>query len=307
MVMTMAPEESAELAAIETTHFLDLPDGVHADVAESTYHARIPGVASKSALDLVLRSPAHYRAWLDGRERARTAALSLGTAVHMARLEPERFARTYVIAPDFGDLRAVEGRTTKEQGKANKTARDEWRREHVGAVVLDSKDGAATLGMVRAIAEHPDAGPLFEGGLPEVTLKWVDPETEILCKARVDYWIPELRIAVDLKTTTDAREWAFARSISEYGYHRQDAHYRRGFEVLGQPIEQFVFIAVEKEPPFDLCVYELDREDVADGRAEVSDALRTLGWCVANDTWPGYARGVRQISRPRWGRKSLAA
>lgn len=293
--------ESEHLA--RARELLALPEGIHRAVPEATYHAKVLGVASKSALDLVLRSPARYRAWIDGAEKKRTAALSLGTAVHMARLEPERFASSYVIAPDFGDLRAVAGRTTKEEGKRNKETKAAWAKDHAGAVILPAGDGATTLGIVRSIAAHPTAGELFAEGVPEVTLIWRCRATGLLCKARVDYWLPELRIAVDLKTTTDARRPAFSRTIQDLGYHRQEAHYRDGFEALGEPIDTFLFVPVEKDPPFDLQVFELEEEDADAGRAEVLEARRTLLDCLALDVFPGYETGVKRIGRPGWARK----
>lgn len=279
--------------------------GIHDNVPDAVYHARVKGIASKSVLDLVRRSPARYKAWLEGAERNSTPALHLGKAAHMAQLEPAPFERRYVIAPDFGDLRATPGRTTKEQGKANKQARAAWIAEHAGAMVLDCKDGATTLGMVRAIAAHPTASAMLLDGRPEVTLKWRDAATGLICKARPDYWLADLAIAIDMKSTTDARAPAFSRTIEDYGYHRQEAFYREGFAALGQPLDHFLFLPVEKESPFDLAAWELDAEDVAAGAAEVLEDLYSLADCMQRDEWPGYPLGVRRIRRPGWARKKV--
>ena len=56
------------------------------DMPNEVYHAHES--ISKSGLDLILRSPAHYRF----RERSEpTRAMQLGTASHTAILEPARF------------------------------------------------------------------------------------------------------------------------------------------------------------------------------------------------------------------------
>ena len=78
-----------------------------------------------SRLKVIDKSPLAFQ-WALRHPREETEAMAFGTAFHLALLEPELFQESYVVAPDFGDLRAVEGRTTKEQGKANKMARLEW-------------------------------------------------------------------------------------------------------------------------------------------------------------------------------------
>ena len=82
--------------------------GVFYDIPAEEYHQRELGVASKSTLDLVHHSPAHYYAWLQGLDKEPTPALEFGAAFHCASLEPERFARDYAIVPNFGDCRFKE-------------------------------------------------------------------------------------------------------------------------------------------------------------------------------------------------------
>jgi hypothetical protein len=305
LAMAAARSHEALDAALYARATLEsLPPGIYYDLPEQVYHQRLLGYASKSALDEILRSPARYRAWLEGTDEVGTRALSMGTAVHVAMTEPERFARSYVIEPDFGDLRAVEGRTTKEQGKDNKIRRDAWRLEHAGATILRSEDGQATLRMVRAVAAHPTARALLLDGQPEVTLLWRDAETGLRVKARVDYWLEDIGIAIDIKTTTDARPGPFARSIETYRYHGQQALYVDGFRACGAPVEDFLFMPIEKDGAHDLDVYILDEEDVAEGREDNRRALRLLSECFERNEWPGYAPGIKRITRPAWARKA---
>ena len=99
-----------------------------------------------------------------------------------------------------------------------------------------------------------------------MTLRWRDPETGIECKGRIDYYVPARRCAVDVKTTEDARIDAFRRTVGRYGYHRQDAMYRDGLAVVGEAIEHFVFLAVEKTAPYGIGIFSLDIGSVAKGR-----------------------------------------
>lgn len=79
--------------------------GVYRGLPNDVYH-RGPGI-SKSGLDLIRKSPAHYRAVVtaaNDNERAPTAAQALGTALHMIVLEPELLAKTYTLALSRADV-----------------------------------------------------------------------------------------------------------------------------------------------------------------------------------------------------------
>ncbi len=267
-----------------------LPFGILSGISEQVYHEPRLGVASKSALDQVERSPAHYRAWLDGTRSETSAALEFGRAMHCAILEPERFAEQYVVEPDFGDCRKT----------ANKAARDAWRLEHAGAVTIEDEQMTSIRGIVSSLKSHELASKLLAGGESEVTLSWEDQATRLPCKGRVDYFIRDLGIAVDVKSTEDASPEAFRRSIARYGYHRQDAFYRGGFRALGVPLKHFAFVVVEKSAPFATAVYMLDAEAVASGEQSVARNMITLAGCVRRDEWPGYPTEIQTLSLPPW-------
>ncbi|HEU5479717.1 MAG TPA: PD-(D/E)XK nuclease-like domain-containing protein [Candidatus Tumulicola sp.] len=269
---------------------LELAHGFHADVAEGTYHARVPGLVSKHAIDLVRRSPAHYKAWLDGAESEDREAFRLGRATHCALLEPYRFSCEYVVEPEFGDCRKTE----------NKNRRNEWREEHKNAIWLPASDHAAILGMAKAIAAHPVAGKLFTGGHAELTLRWRDAETGLECKARDDYFRDDLGAVIDLKTAENAGAEAFRRSVVNFGYHRQHAHYARGHQALGRPLKNFVFVVVEKAPPYAVAVYSLDSAAEAKGIEQVAEAMRTLAECVRVGRYPGYPENIQTLELPPW-------
>lgn len=279
---------------------LDLPDGVHHDVSPVIYHQRHRGLVSKSVLDLVRRSPAHYKAWLDETAPDEdTPALRFGQAFHCALLEPERFAKEFATEPDFGDCRKTDS-TSTEDAKANKTRREEWRAEHEGATLLDADDGSAIRGMVASIHRHPLAGKMIRDGVSELTLKWTDSETGLTCKSRLDYYVESLGMIVDAKSTLDARWDPFRRDMVKFGYEVQDALYRNAALELGLAVQHFVFLAVEKVVPYAVATYTLDEAGIGSGFSKATAAMRELAHCVATDTWPGYDVGIQTIDWPHW-------
>lgn len=129
---------------------------------------------------------------------------------------------------------------------------------------------------------------------------WIDPETGLLCRVRPDLHRPDLKIIIDLKTTASAMRRDFQTSIAKYGYHAQEAFYTDGMSALGQQVDGFIFIAVEKKDPFCIAVYELEPTAVDRGRERIRQALKIYSECKASNNWPGYSEGVQALDIPRW-------
>lgn len=265
---------------------------IHLGIAAEDYHQRELGVVSKSALDEIDRSPAHYFAWANGLEREETPALKFGKAFHCSQLEPHVFESTYRVEPDFGDCRTKDG----------KARRDEWRAGNAGRVLITADDMEAIIGMQRSVAAHPAASRLIQAGQSEVTLRYVDEGTGLPGKSRADYWVREKRFVVDLKSTRDASKEAFAKDVYNRRYHVQDALYRAAFAACGERIDHFAIIAVEKEPPYAVAVYTLDTDAVTKGYASARLNIETLKVCLEKNEWPSYNMGVEQLSLPAWSK-----
>ena len=280
----------------------DRCDGLHADVPESEYHERIPGLISRTAIKHFQHAPAVYKAWLDGEneDEDSTPALEFGAALHCALLEPPIFAVRYVVEPDFGDCRKTD-RTTKEDAKDNKTARDAWRLGAVGKRYLTAADQKAIDGMIATVRAHPYAAKMLVGGSSEITAIWRDEATGLRCKARADYYVGERRLIVDVKTCQDARDSAFARDCAKYGYHLQRALYGDGFAACGFPIENFAFLCIEKKAPYLAKLHMLDIDSTVRGREAVRDAINGMAECLRANEFPGYDPSISTISVPRWG------
>lgn len=273
------------------TSILEIPHGLHPSIPDDVYHQPHLGLVSKSALDLVHRSLAHYQAWICGAlPPAQSDALDFGSAFHCALLEPDRFARAYAAEPEFGDCR----------NKENKARRDAWRAEHAGATLISQDTETAIRGMVRAVHEHPIAGKAVRDGVPELTVRWKDQITGLECKSRADYYVAARRMVVDVKTTADASPAAFRKSIANYRYHVQDALYRAGFATVGEPIQHFVFVVVEKTPPHAIATYVLDIDAIRTGHEHASRDMAQLAQAVERNEFPGYPVGIQMLNLPPW-------
>lgn len=264
--------------------------GLHYNISHAAYHERRLGLVSKSALDLVHRSPLHYKNWVEGQDEEQTPALFFGSAFHCALLEPERYAATYAVEPDFGDCRF----------KANKQDRDDWRAANGHKTPIPEDMGDNIAAMVEAVRKHPLAGRIINGGKSEVTARWIDEATGLECKCRADYFVEKKAMVADVKSTLDARRDAFRKDVAKYTYHWQDALYREGFKAAGAEVRHFVFIAVEKVKPHALAIYALDPEAVIHGATSVRSTINTLAECVKSGKFPGYSESIQSIDTPPW-------
>src|SRR5690242_15179207 len=269
-------------------------------LANADYHAH-PAVGS-SHLKAIARSPAHY--WAEFLDPARPAreekpAFVIGTAIHAAILEPERFKTEYVVGPRF-DRRT----------KAGKEAAAAFEAENAGKRVLSLDDYEACVAIRRSVEQHDVASVIFEHqGDAETSLFWNDRtgDEPVMCKARPDRLTKDSRILVDVKSTEDARPAAFSRDAYNYRDHVSAAHYVDGvLAVRGVTPELFIFLVVEKSPPYAVAAYFADAAMLDAGRAEVRRNLATLRACRRSQEWPAYPQQILPISLPPWAAKREA-
>lgn len=269
---------------------MTLPLGFLPHLSADDYHARELGLVSKSALDQLHRSPAHYLAWVNGERSKTTEAMAFGRAGHCAIFEPEAFAARYIEQPDFGDQRF----------KENKLRKQAWLEENPDREPLDPDEMRRLHGVQASIHRHDLIRRLLSRGIGESTVSWVDAETELRCKSRADYYVESLATVVDLKLVEDASFDGFRKSIARYRYFVQDALYRAGFAAVGKPIEHFVFVAIEKEAPFASAIYALDADGVSRGHTAAREGLAEMRRCLKENKWPGYPAGIQTVDLPPW-------
>lgn len=268
--------------------------GVYQGLTFQQYHA-IEAV-NHSTLEPFTRSAAHARERILNGE-PESDDLTFGQAFHLAMLEPERFALEYVVPPKID-----------KRFKVGKAEWAEWKAANPNRQLLTSDEFDAIERMRVAVAMHPTAAELLDGtGANELTLVWADPETGTLCKARLDRFTSLVGwpFIVDLKTARDARERAFSADIAKLGYHRQAGWYRRGLNILRPGETRFAFLAVEKERPHAVAVWELDERGLEQGEREAVAHLRAYEHAQSTGLWPAYDAGLGLIDVPAWAADKL--
>jgi len=143
-------------------------------------------------------------------------------------------------------------------------------------------------------------------------LSWrVAPAGGMALQCRTDWFNPagcELSsgrpYVADLKTveSLDADAFRnFERACFNFGYHRQAGFYLPLItEILGGPVFDFYFIAVEKCEPYGVAVYRLSDAATARGHDETITDLIRLQSCIKSQQWPNLPNDLREIGLPKW-------
>jgi hypothetical protein len=169
----------------------------------------------------------------------------LGEALHAFLLEPERFEQHYLLVDS-----------------AQSTAARLSEEDVLSRYWIDRREHAALLWAREAIQRYTRA-PLADwlaAGAKELSIYWVD-ERGARWKARPDCFTEE--IILELKTASDVRSSAFARTRRRLGYDLQAAHYTDAVRRLTGRNPRFAFVCLELERPRSLWMHELTADELA--------------------------------------------
>ena len=252
---------------------------------------------SRSELWHIGESPQKFRFYKDN-PQAPTPSLLFGQVFHKMALEPGTFETEFIVAPELN-----------RRTSAGKEAWTLFVEEHKDKTIISVEMYAQATEMCKAIAAEPLAVKLLNGAR-EIPFFWREEITGEECKCRTDclnrnYSQP---IIVDVKSTTDASTEAFTRDAIKYGYDFQAAMYSDGVEANLMERPLFVFIAVEKNPPHAVNIFQADELFLRRGDQLFREYIQTYHDCKVTGNWYGYLGKSNQINNlalPSWLAKTV--
>lgn len=284
--------------------------GILLDEPADIYYRRERGTANYSGLKIIHEySLAHYAHYCESPDKE-TPVKVFGKAAHVALLEPAEFGDRYRVLPADAprDLRYL--RNAKKPSDETKAAIDWWDAwDSDGRISLEAADYSLILDTSRSLRalemSFPgvtiNCGELIDASQKEVTLRWVDEETGLPCKARIDIYHPDLNFAFDPKFCVSASPRKFSAAITNLYYHLQHATYCEAFRACGAPLKVFGFLPVEKEAPHVAASYYVDAPSEERGYAIFRSAMNKLARAMQENRWPGYTTTLTPISIAAWG------
>ena len=283
-----------------------LPIGINANIDAEQYH-RTLGL-TKSGLMALRKSPAHFWQWMTSPSEPSTQAMNLGTATHTLVFEPHKWDKEIIVIPDDAPKKP-----TSAQMKAKKPSEDalasmkwweDFNKNAEGKCIITPDQEVQAKGMASAVHGYEDIIPLLKDPTAKTEVSIVANEEvnglHISCKMRCDLLTMDGRVIVDLKTTEDASPEAFSKTFMSLGYWMQAAHYIKVARLAGIPVEKFVFVAVEKNQPYSVAIYELDDTSLEKAFSIRQRLLENLANCIATGEYPSYSRGTHRLTLPPW-------
>lgn len=268
-----------------------IKDGIYKDLSITDYHG--DSGLSKSGLSVLAEfSPLHYQAWrrLPSVDKVH---FRLGHLAHYLILQPDEFKRLVKVPP--ADILGKNGAWSTKAFK-------EWREGMdtllPGALIVKQKEVDAAYQMRDHVFNHPEAEQLLTLGKSEISGFYTLP-SGVTVKCRPDHW-PCTDICTDLKTARTAHP-------EKYGSQSYRLHYHwSGYmctwilsELSGKAVEDYYYVVVEKEDPWDVTVHKIGRSAMELSEKEVQYWLKKYEACYLSGEWPGYPKEILDLHLPR--------
>lgn len=142
----------------------------------------------------------------------------------------------------------------------------------------------------------------------QLSLFWTDPETGLKMKTRPDICKRKKNVIVNLKTIVDGSPEGFTRELCKYDYPLQASIEISGCIQTGlmTQVDNYFWLVVEKEPPYNATLYEFDKGDQQYSADELNYLMHKIKRAQDENLWPGYSDradnkfGILTANIPPW-------
>ena len=249
--------------------------GIYYDVPAAVYHSW-PAISS-TLLKAYAKLPSTARIPYVPGDDANT-----GSGIHAFSLQgPVGLAEECFILPSI-----CEGKS-----QAAIKAREEYATCYPGKALLPPVYGPEKVpimdvlqGVDDSLNAHPKIGPILKESRKEVSVVWIDIDTDCICKARLDIWDGSIIWDIKKCRSIDSFQW----QIKDLFYGIQAGHYINGAIACGLPAVAFGFVPCEAFPPYQVTCGYLDPDKLA---VEQNNARRIIGLVKQSQltgNWPNF-------------------
>lgn len=253
---------------------------IRTDMTNEQYHAH-EAISSSDVKAVSSTSLLHWK----NKVYRRSAAFDLGTAVHALVLEADED----LVVRGPADRRGNKWKEALTAADLN------------GQLLLTEADYDVAHDMAESILST-DVGKRMHGNttVNEMSVFVRDDAHGLDLKTRPDSYWEEQGVIYDIKTTQDASPAGFAREVQKYNYAIQAAFYMHCLRLAGKPAKNFVFVCVEKQPPYATCTHILSPEYIKWAEAQMSDVLHQIKTAQDDNDFSTGWPVVNVIDLPRW-------
>lgn len=279
---------------------------------------------SVSGLMAMCESPADYESTYILKEREETKAMRLGTAVHIAVLEPEKFDITYfpkpIKYPEYvlktnDDIKKIlkenkqivtgnkEDLINRLRGTINceiYMTEDEYLdKERMGKELLSDEDYTACIRISKRFKEHKMLSVLMSGGEAE-KLGWaLHRETKTIITFKADkYKLFKQRsgifggVCIDVKKFLKVKYRNFIYAVDDNNLYVQAALYSDILLAITNEVHLFCWALCRDKPPYHVVPYEADDAWLEAGHNKYNKKLIEFKECLETNKWPTYSDDI---------------
>lgn len=262
-----------------------------------------PGV-NNSFLIKFDKSPLHALA-----EKETTKAMIEGSINHHYVLQNKTFFDNYHILPKEIKVQNPKFGNYKEWLEKNSLSHEKDKEKIIKKTNIDRiiESNKEIIDNINSYYLSENLGRLkkyYEESLKEVVILWEDMNIQRKSKIDMLWQDKEKFIIFDLKFCQDAIDWQWSliaqSKNNAYKYYRQAASYLSAAEKVLNKLGIFLFIAVEKKPPFAVKAYQMTDYYIDFGKKEdMKSLLNYKKWLDLGSPHYSYS-GIDIIDLPKY-------
>ena len=192
-----------------------------------------------------------------------------------------------------------------EEGSSKTKGFEKFKAEKPGVYCLDEDEFFLAQRLVTAIVEEPECIKYLKGALAEPSFFVKDPEFGFGRKCRPDFLHVQQGVSINIKTTSDASEHGFVKSIADFAYDWQTVNYQDVLRLHYDRLFDEVHILAEKaaEGPIIARIRAIDDDTLDQARAQLHFLFQRIAECEKSGKWedPGARLEIAQV--PLWARR----
>jgi hypothetical protein len=290
-----------------------MDNGIYTDISIQDYHANKTHLSS-TGIKMAKKSLALWK-WMQSRPQEFKQHFDFGNSFEIALLDRDNFEKFVAIMQTENWIaKALDEKPTLKVPKNSKcyqVEEEKFLKENEGKYIIPDV-GPQSFEYLEYMLEscHKDAviQKLISNTEYQVSLFWTDDQTGINLKTRPDICKRKKNVIVNLKTIADGSPDSFSKDLAKYEYPLQGAIEIRGCQQTGlmEKVDNYFWLVVEKEPPFNATLYEFDHSDQRYSMDELEYLLSKIKRAREEDKYPGYGDraaneyGILTAQIPMW-------
>lgn len=272
-------------------------NGIYTDISIEDYHKNRTHI-SATQIKRAKRSLKELHWYLTGKiESEYKAHFDFGNAFELALLDPKGFDKDVaILQTEYWKDQALKEKPDLKIPTLSakyKGLKSYFESKNDGKYLIPDT-GKYSFESIECMLEscHQDRviQALIENTEYQLSLFWTDESSGLNLKTRPDICKRKKNVIINLKTAIDGSPSSFSRDLANYDYPLQACVEICGCIESGlmPQVDNYFWLVVEKEPPFNATIYEFSPDDIKWCMDDYEYRLNRIKLAKEKDFYPGY-------------------